>query len=103
MTDLQALIQIIESGELSERIELIKAMDFIICSLNNTEAMDLWLIEGPGDEAGIEEYAYCALNEGLFKNIQKAFLETIIKYGEDGWFRWNWAMSKDLPAFMTKD
>lgn len=49
-----------QSENIAERVELLKAMDIVVRSLNDEEVMDLWLTNGVPDGADDSEYEFIA-------------------------------------------
>ena len=49
-----------QSENIAERVELLKAMDVVVRSLNDESVMDLWLTNGVPDGADDSEYEFIA-------------------------------------------
>ena len=49
-----------QSENIAERVELLKAMDVVVRSLNDESAMDLWLTNGVPDGADDSDYEFIA-------------------------------------------
>ena len=51
---------VMQPGNVAERVELLKAMDVVVRSLNDESVMDLWLTNGVPDGADESDYEFIA-------------------------------------------
>ena len=51
---------VMQPGNVAERVELLKAMDVVVRSLNDESVMDLWLTNGVPDGADDSDYEFIA-------------------------------------------
>ena len=49
---------VMQPENVAKRVELLKAMDVVVRSLNDEEVMDLWLTNGVPDGADDSEYEF---------------------------------------------
>lgn len=68
------------------RMNLLKAMNLIITSMNNEEAIMPWLMEAVPDCPTEDDYEYIANDKELYTNCCSLFRGLIRDYGKDGFY-----------------
>ena len=73
---------------IKERIEMVKAMDTIVRSINNEDYIDSWLMCGVADgditPETTDEYLECYCEDSTFKDLMTLFLKLMRRAGNNG-------------------
>ena len=76
----------LEQATVEDRFTTMKAMNFLVKSLNNEDAYFEYWIELVPDEATEEDLMYIALDDELYGESCGLFRKLINKYGRDGFY-----------------